>query len=73
MQIYFNIFSLRCFGSAALGLCYVACGRTDAYQCDGLHTWDAAAGTLIVQEAGGYVIDSSGKYTKIERINNACV
>ncbi|XP_066256962.1 uncharacterized protein [Euwallacea similis] len=56
-----KIMSFRCLGSAALGLCYVACGRTDAYQCDGLYTWDAAAGTLIVREAGGYVVDSSGK------------
>jgi len=32
----------------------------DAYQCDGLYPWDAAAGTLIVQEAGGHVVDSSG-------------
>ncbi|CAG9761601.1 unnamed protein product [Ceutorhynchus assimilis] len=52
---------IRSYGSAALGLCYVACGRIDAYQCDGLYPWDAAAGTLIVREAGGYVIDSSGK------------
>jgi len=40
----------------------VACGRTDAYQCDGLYPWDAAAGSLIVQEAGGYIVDSSGKF-----------
>lgn len=44
-----------------MGLCYVACGRIDAYQCDGLYPWDAAAGTLIVREAGGHVVDSSGK------------
>lgn len=34
---------------------------TDAYQCDGLYPWDAAAGTLIVREAGGYVCSSNGK------------
>lgn len=56
------ICSFRCLGSAALGLVYVACGRTDAYQCDGLYPWDAAAGSLIVQEAGGYIVDSSGKF-----------
>lgn len=56
------ISSFRCLGSAVLGLCYVACGRTDAYQCDGLYIWDAAAGTLIVREAGGYVVDSSGDH-----------
>ncbi|XP_076275480.1 uncharacterized protein LOC143206697 [Rhynchophorus ferrugineus] len=51
----------RSLGCVVLGLCYVACGRTDAYQCDGLYPWDAAAGTIIVREAGGYVTDSSGK------------
>ncbi|XP_066138080.1 uncharacterized protein [Euwallacea fornicatus] len=51
----------RSLGCAVLGLCYVACGKTDVYQCDGLYPWDAAAGTLIVTEAGGYVTDSSGK------------
>lgn len=40
-------------GSAALELCSVACGRLDAYYERGPHWWDAAAGSLIVQEAGG--------------------
>lgn len=52
---------MRSFGSAALGLCFVANGTMDAYQCDGLEPWDAAAGVLIVREAGGYVCDSSGE------------
>lgn len=55
-----EVSGIRSYGCAALGLCYVACGRVDAYQCDGLYPWDSAAGTLIVREAGGYVIDSSG-------------
>ncbi|XP_017784533.1 PREDICTED: inositol monophosphatase 3-like [Nicrophorus vespilloides] len=50
---------IRSLGCAALGLCYVALGTTDIYQCDGLQPWDAAAGVLIVREAGGYVCDSS--------------
>ncbi|XP_056642751.1 inositol monophosphatase 1-like isoform X2 [Diorhabda sublineata] len=50
----------RSLGSAVLGLCYVAVGRLDAYQCDGLYPWDAAAGVLIVREAGGYVCDTRG-------------
>lgn len=47
-------------GCAALGLCYVARGASDAYQCDGLFPWDAAAGVLIVREAGGFVCDTNG-------------
>lgn len=45
--------SLRINGSAALDICYVACGRLDAY-CDiGLSPWDISAARLIVSEAGG--------------------
>ncbi|XP_076275489.1 uncharacterized protein LOC143206701 [Rhynchophorus ferrugineus] len=54
-----KVSGIRSYGCAALGLCYVACGRVDVYQCDGLYPWDAAAGTLIVTEAGGFVTDSS--------------
>ncbi|WP_040382274.1 inositol monophosphatase family protein [Deinococcus apachensis] len=48
-------------GAAALDLCNVACGRMDAYWEIGLKPWDAAAGSLIVQEAGGSVTDASGR------------
>lgn len=48
-------------GSAALDLCYVACGRVDAFWELGLAPWDMAAGALIVQEAGGLVSDLSGE------------
>ncbi|KAJ8974912.1 hypothetical protein NQ317_009841 [Molorchus minor] len=56
-----TVLGFRSLGCAVLGLCYVADGRLDAYQCDGLYPWDAAAGVLIVREAGGYVCDSRGK------------
>ncbi|MFN0094168.1 MAG: inositol monophosphatase family protein [Dehalococcoidia bacterium] len=44
---------IRRGGSAALDLCYLACGRLDAYFEAGLGPWDYAAGALIVREAGG--------------------
>jgi myo-inositol-1(or 4)-monophosphatase len=47
-------------GSAAIDLCYVACGRFDAYWELKLHAWDVAAGILIVEEAGGRVTDLAG-------------
>jgi myo-inositol-1(or 4)-monophosphatase len=47
-------------GSAAIDLCYVACGRFDGYWELKLHPWDVAAGILIVEEAGGRVTDLSG-------------
>lgn len=48
---------IRRFGSAALDLAYVACGRFDAFFEYSLHAWDVAGGALIVQEAGGKVCD----------------
>lgn len=44
---------LRRFGSAALDLAYVACGRCDVFFEYSLSPWDYAAGLLLVQEAGG--------------------
>ena len=48
-------------GSAALDLCYVACGRFDGFFEFGLSSWDMAAGALIIEEAGGIVDDLNGK------------
>jgi myo-inositol-1(or 4)-monophosphatase len=52
--------AIRRDGSAALDLCYVACGRFDGFWEPGLHAWDIAAGALIAQEAGGRVSDYRG-------------
>lgn len=51
---------LRRFGSAALDLCYVACGRLDGYWEKSLKIWDVAAGGLIVSEAGGKITNFFG-------------
>lgn len=48
-------------GAAALDLCYVACGRLDGYWEMGLKPWDSAAGSLIIQEAGGQVSGRHGE------------
>jgi myo-inositol-1(or 4)-monophosphatase len=55
-----NIHGIRRFGSAALDLCWVACGRFDAYFEYKLSTWDFAAGMLILEEAGGRCTDQKG-------------
>lgn len=52
---------VRRLGSAALDLCYTACGRFDGFWEQDLSPWDTAAGSLIVREAGGTVTDLSGK------------
>ncbi|MGE4095142.1 MAG: inositol monophosphatase family protein [Candidatus Binatia bacterium] len=52
---------VRRVGSASLDLCYVACGRADAFWEWRLHPWDTAAGSLIVEEAGGTMSDFIGQ------------
>jgi myo-inositol-1(or 4)-monophosphatase len=52
---------IRRLGSAALDLCFVACGRFDGFWEENLKPWDIAAGMLIAQEAGGSVTDFSGR------------
>lgn len=47
-------------GAAALDLAYVAAGRVDAFWEIGLSAWDTAAGTLLIQEAGGRIGTLSG-------------
>jgi myo-inositol-1(or 4)-monophosphatase len=52
---------IRRAGSAALDLCYVACGRLDGFWELKLSPWDTAAGKIIIEEAGGRVTDFKGK------------
>lgn len=60
---------LRALGSAALTLGYVAKGAIDAYNIEDLKPWDIAAGALVLQEAGGVIIDISGGKYDIMRPN----
>ena len=50
-----NVSNIRKFGSAALDMAYVACGRFDGYWQRELNYWDIAAGIIILKEAGGFV------------------
>jgi myo-inositol-1(or 4)-monophosphatase len=52
---------VRRLGSAAIDLCWVACGRFDGFYEHKLESWDSAAGFIIVEEAGGKVTDFDGK------------
>lgn len=51
---------IRRIGAAAADLCYLACGRVEAFYEYNLSPWDVAAGGLIVKEAGGTVTDFKG-------------
>jgi myo-inositol-1(or 4)-monophosphatase len=57
----FEARGIRRYGSAALDLCYLACGRYDGYWEQQLQPWDTAAGLIIASEAGAVITDFSGK------------
>jgi myo-inositol-1(or 4)-monophosphatase len=57
---------MRRLGSTALDLCYVASGRLDGYYERGIWAWDIAAGSLILEEAGGKVTDYRGRELDLE-------
>ena len=57
---------MRRLGSTALDLCYVAAGRLDGYYERGIWAWDIAAGSLILEEAGGKVTDYRGSELDLE-------
>jgi myo-inositol-1(or 4)-monophosphatase len=62
-----NVAGIRRFGSAALDLAWVAAGRMDGFWEEGLDIWDAAAGVLLVREAGGFVSDYRGSDQMFKR------
>jgi myo-inositol-1(or 4)-monophosphatase len=65
-QITLRSHGVRRAGSAALDLCYVACGRYDAFWEFNLNSWDTAAGVLLVHEAGGKVTNFRGEPFSID-------
>ena len=55
IKISKNVSNIRRFGSAALDMAYVACGRFDGYWQREINYWDIAAGIVILKEAGGFI------------------
>ncbi|WP_028449416.1 MULTISPECIES: inositol monophosphatase family protein [Chitinibacter] len=80
LETYLNIFrdmaqkaaGVRRPGAASLDLAYVACGRFDGFFEFDLKLHDIAAGTLIVQEAGGLVTDLNGEEKYLESGDVLC-
>lgn len=61
LEYFFNnSHGVRRLGSAATDLAYVACGRYDAFYEYNLNPWDLAAGTFLIQQAGGKSTDFKG-------------
>lgn len=58
---------VRRAGSAAIDLAYVACGRLEGFWEEGLGPWDVAAGSLLIEEAGGIVSDFRGERAFLAR------
>jgi len=56
-----EVSGIRRLGAAALDLAHVASGRFDGFWENNLHSWDIAAGIVLVREAGGYVTDRQGE------------
>lgn len=59
-MLYGNSISIRNLGSAQTEICYVACGRFDAYIESHIKPWDVTAGSIILKNAGGCITDYSG-------------
>jgi len=58
---------VRRLGSAAIDLCFLACGRFDGFWEQNLKPWDTAAAELIAREAGAVVTDFSNKPYTIDK------
>ena len=56
-----RVVNVRRLGCASLDLAYVAAGRFDAFWERGLNSWDIAAGSLLIREAGGFVTGCDGE------------
>ncbi|XP_067642427.1 uncharacterized protein [Eurosta solidaginis] len=60
---------IRCIGSAALTLCYVARGNFDCYHVEDLQAWDIAGAAVILREAGGVLCHTKGDEFQIMKPN----
>ena len=56
-----DIISIRLMGSSALGVAYAAANRVDLYFHHSLSPWDIASGHVLIQEAGGIIVDKQGQ------------
>ena len=66
-KLFESSLDVRRLGAASLDLCYVAAGRGECYFECSLFPWDYAAGSLILEEAGGMVTDMTGAPLRYDR------
>lgn len=65
VNLLMKVQGVRRLGSAAVDLCYVACGRFEGFWEVSLNAWDMAAGILFIEEAGGRFTDFRGAPSSI--------
>lgn len=68
-KVHTQISGIRHSGATALNLAYVAAGMSDACWATNQKPWDIAAGILLIQEAGGLVIDHQGQENMLTQGN----
>ncbi len=71
-QIAPRVSGVRRFGSAALDMAYVAAGRFDGFWERNLQSWDVAAGSLIILEAGGVISSAEGEPFNVREGSVCC-
>lgn len=67
IEVLHHARAVRRLGSAALNLCYVACGRLDCYWATSVKSWDVLAAALCCQEAGGTLTGVDGSPFELTR------
>lgn len=72
-KLIHEVRTVNILGSAALALAWVAAGRLDGYFNFDLDIWDVAAGSIMINEAGGLVSDYSGKNWDWQNSDRTCV
>ncbi len=68
LKIFLACQDIRTFGSTAISLCYIACGKADVFLGRYIKPWDYAAGLIIIKEAGG-VVSEPDKSLNITELN----
>lgn len=68
-ELFTRSLDVRRSGSAAIDLCNIACGRAELYFELLLSPWDYAAGSLILTEAGGRILNTEGKELTFDEKN----
>lgn len=71
-KLIHRIRDIRRFGAASIDICFVACGRLDAYFEENLHRWDIAAAELIAIESGARTGDFRGGASSPKEILISC-